>query len=380
MTTTTTRPSELMRANLDADIGIPRELYLDEGLFAREVDDIFNGSWRYACHVSQLADVGAYTTVECGAESVVVTRAEHGELAAFQNVCRHRGARVVDAGCGTAARIVCPYHQWTYRLDGSLRGAPRMPAGFARERHGLLPVAVESWQGFVFVHLDAAPPPLAETLGAGDALITPFDLPAARVAHTITYEVAANWKLVWENAQECYHCSANHPEFTRSYDLAASLTTDAIVDVHLSPDGRTQAGRFPMREGTTSLTVSGQPASGRLLGSADYTASVHHKPTFAAVCSPDYAVVLADSPLGIDRTEVRMSWLVAADAIEDRDYDLDDLIKVWDCTNRQDWALCERTQLGVRSRAYVPGPLATDEASVATFYRVYADLLAAADL
>ncbi|MYS86915.1 aromatic ring-hydroxylating oxygenase subunit alpha [Embleya scabrispora] len=379
--------SAIMRTQIERGLGIPRDLYLCEELFEREVDAIFDRTWLPAGHVSQLSAPGRYLTVESGRESIVVARTAEGDLAAFHNVCRHRGARLVDPGCGSARRLVCPYHQWTYRMDGSLQGAPKMPADFDSARHPLPRVHVATWQGLVFVSLAADPGPSPQDLlGVGEPLIAPFDLAGATVAHSVTYDVAANWKLVWENAQECYHCTANHPELLKAFDVTGAGSAQADPgDLHRSADNRVQYARFTLKAGAASLTVDGRPASAKPMGEfahgrEPYTVALHLKPTFAVVCSPDYAVVLRDRPISVDRTEVTMQWLVRGDAEADVDYDLDNLIKVWDRTNRQDWALCERTQLGVRSRSFEPGPLSDDESSVAAFHRAYAEMLAGAGL
>lgn len=262
-----------------------------------------------------------------------------------------------------------------------------MPPGFDKSSHALAPVNVATWQGLVFVNLDERPGrSLSSLLDSSLDLMAPFDLANAKVAHTVTYDVAANWKLVWENAQECYHCSANHPEFMRAVDLRTLNTPDwRSCDVRPSADWLVQSARFPLKAGATSLTMDGRPASAKPMGAfrqglAAYTASIHLKPTFLMASCPDYAVVISERPLAVDRTEVTASWLVSGEAQEGEDYDLDDLIKVWDQTNRQDWELCERTQLGVRSQAFVPGPLSDDEASVAGFHRAYARLLEEAGL
>jgi len=389
--TTSTEPalrfSRIVREHIDRGVGVPRELYLSDELYTEELDRIFRRSWLLAGHKSELDRPGRYLTVESGGESVVVARTSAGTLAAFSNVCRHRGARLVDAGCGLARRFVCPYHQWTYRLDGSLQGAPRMPDDFDPARHPLPTARVEVWNGLVFVNLSDAPvESLADLLGSGADLMRTFDLAGTRIAHTITYEIAANWKIVWENAQECYHCNANHPELLKTFDVGG-LNQDGYRETELvaSGDRRVQHARFPMRPGALSLTLDGTYASRKPLGDfadghAPYTAAIHLKPSFAVVACPDYAVVLAERPLAIDRTEIRMSWLVRADAEEGTDYDTDTLIKVWNETNLQDWSLCERAQLGVRSRTYVPGPLSNDEQSVIDFYRSYAALLEAGNL
>lgn len=366
--------SQIMRDHIERGLGMPRELYMSAELFERELDVIFNRSWLFAAHESQLARPGQYVTVEIGLESVIVSRTMEGELAAVHNLCRHRGARLLDPGCGSARRLVCPYHQWAYKLDGTMLGAAKMPPSFDKDRFPLKPVHVTTWQGLVFVNLTADPEPLADLLSLGEEVISPFGLSNAVVAHQITYDVAANWKLVWENAQECYHCNVNHPELICALDLSAS----GDFNVRRSEDMRVQSSHLGLRAGAVSLTLDGQPASSRRMLSAarePYTAALHLKPTFAVVCCPDYAVVFSDRPVAIDRTEVTMTWLVHADAQEVRDYDLDNLIKVWDQTNLQDWALCERTQLGVRSRFFEPGPLSGEEPSVAGFHHAYATML-----
>lgn len=227
--------------------------------------------------------------------------------------------------------------------------------------------------------------PIDELLGGAQEIIGPFDTANARVAHTISYDVRANWKLVWENAQECYHCGVNHPELMKTFSLAPLRNPEWITArMHRSADCRVQYSPLELRGAATSLTLDGTPAS--LLmgafaeGAEPYTAAVHLKPMFAMVCSPDYAVVLADRPVAVDRTQVTMSWLVRADAVEGRDYNLVNLVKVWDMTNQQDWALCERTQRGVESVAFEPGPLSGDEPSVGAFHEAYAQMLASAGL
>lgn len=379
--------SAVMRELIDQGLGMTRDMYMSESHFRQELSLVVRRSWQYAGHESQLRRPGQYIAVELGETSVIVARDSSGELNAFHNVCRHRGAQLVDAGCGSVRRFVCPYHQWSYGTDGSLRGASKMPTTLNKESFGLRPVHVRSWQGLILVNLSDDPEPITELFGESEDIIGPFGLADARVAHTIDYDVEANWKIVWENSQECYHCNANHPEFIRSCEIEPlAQDTYKATAIRRSPDYRVQTLEFPLREGAVSLTMDGAPASskpmGRFAGGLDsYTAAVHLKPSFAMVCSPDYAMIMAERPMGVDTTRVSTTWLVAGDAVEGEHYDLDNLIKVWDATNRQDWELCERTQRGVSSPWYLPGPLAPgDESGVAGFHHAYAGMLAAAGL
>ena len=258
-------------------------------------------------------------------------RDRDGSIHGLLNVCRHRGALLVDQPCGSARRFVCPYHQWTYRHDGSLAGAPRMPEDFDTEQYPLKRVHTAEWNGLVFVNFSSGDvEDLHALLEESAELMAPFEIAKAKVAHTEVYDVAANWKLVWENSQECYHCNANHPEFIRTFDMKSFADEGAISMLTFTGDRRMQCGTFPLKSGALSLTMSGQPASGKQMGEfasgrESYTAAAHLKPGFASVFSPDYGIVFTDVPRSVDRTEVRVQWLVHPDAVEGVDYQVDDL-------------------------------------------------------
>lgn len=379
--------SENVLQHLEAGLALPGELYTSRELFDQEMSAIFGSQWLYAGHVSQIPRAGDYLTVTVGDESGIVIRDSSGTINGVLNVCRHRGARLVECDSGNARRLTCPYHQWSYGHDGTLLGAPRMPEGFDREKFPLRKVHTAVWQGLIFVNFGhGVVEPLDSLLGGSTALMTPFDVATAKVAHTEVYEVAANWKLVWENSQECYHCNANHPEFVRTFDMTAFVQTPIWeASTFYSEDRRTQSSTFPLRVGATSLTMDGAPASSPLLGEFGhgrdlYTASTHLKPGFSMVFSPDYGITFADIPLDEGRTEVRVQWLVHADAVEGTDYEVADLIRVWDETNKQDWELCRSVQEGVRSQGFEPGPLSLDESGVAGFYYSYARMMSLAGL
>jgi Rieske 2Fe-2S family protein len=262
-----------------------------------------------------------------------------------------------------------------------------MPEGFDRDDYPLKRIHTHVWNGLIFVNfaVDEDVEDLEALLREPADLMAPFDITIARVAHTEVYDVAANWKLVWENSQECYHCNANHPEFIRTFDLSSFDASNLVPAKSFTNDRRMQCGTFPLKPGALSLTMTGEPASQPLLGRFaegrdSYTAATHLKPGFASVFSPDYGIVFTDVPVAVDRTQVRVQWLVHPDAVRGMDYDVDNLRRVWDQTNRQDWELCQSVQKGVASRGFEPGPLSLEETSVAGFYYSYARMMSAAGL
>lgn len=380
--------SDLVLEQLQQGLALPGDLYTSPTLFAEEMSVIFGRQWLYAGHVSEIPDAGDYLTVASGDESCIVVRDADGTIHGLLNVCRHRGARLVECGTGSSRRFTCPYHQWSYSHDGSLAGAPRMPDSFDKSQWPLKKVHTSVWQGLIFVNFspDDEVELLPELMKDATELMAPFQVEHARIAHTEVYEVDANWKLVWENAQECYHCNANHPEFIRTFDVREmSQPTAGEAPLWYSEDRRSQSARFPLKPGAVSLTMSGEPASAKPMGEfaqglEPYTAAAHLKPGFAFVFSADYGITFVDTPVSPDRTHVKVQWLVHRDAVEGVDYEVDNLIRVWDQTNRQDWELCRSVQEGVKSQAFEPGPLSLDETSVAGFYYAYARMMSAAGL
>ena len=335
----------------------PREYYLSPEWFEREMSLLFSRHWLYAGHESEIPCVGDFMIREVGDESVLITRGEDRQLNAMFNVCRHRGARLCQELQGNAPRFVCPYHRWTYDLDGRLITAPAMPDTFEVDRYPLFRTHVQSWNGMVFINLsEEAFKPLHEILSRAQAGFARFQVAECKVAHTIIYNVAANWKLVLDNFMECYHCPGTHPEFCRTFDLKRNPggtleTCDPLLDF----------GDFLLKPRAKSNTLNGEPVCRRLMGSLteeDLPASfaLTFRPTSAALFFGDYGIIFDFQPVSPAETRVRCQWLVAGDAVQGCDYDVEPVIALWDVTNRQDWTLCEITQKGVRSRHYIPGP------------------------
>jgi len=354
---------------------LPGEVYVSAEVLRLEQRGIFARQWLCVGREADLPAAGDYMLKEIGGDSIVVVRAADGAIRAFYNVCRHRGSRLLDERAGHGlARVLCPYHAWSYNLDGSLHTAPRMGEGFCKADHALSPVRIGFHAGFIFLNLDPAAVPLARHLA---------DLPDLRhfrmgelvCGKRIEYDVAANWKLICENYSECYHCTGAHPQLAR-------------ISEQISRDERGQeigacfnGGPMRLRDGVETMSMSGRSTLPTIPGlSHDDTRYVHYYviyPNMLLSPHPDYVLVHTAWPLAPDRTHVVCEWLFTTEAVGARDFDPSDVVQFWDVTNRQDWALCERAQAGVGSRGYRPGPYQSSEDCVHLFDRWYADQLAA---
>ena len=234
---------------------LPYSWYTDPEILRREQEHVFRFAWQYAGHAGELPEPGTYMTTRAGRMPVVVTRARDGELRAFLNVCRHRGFPVAQ-GSGKRETIQCPYHAWTYGLDGSLRAAPRSEeiADFPREELGLCRVAADTWGPFLFVNTSREPEPLADALGSMPAQVAELGLDVDELVFHSRWEteLEANWKIVCENFLECYHCQVAHPQLAEMLDTSA----DAYA---LSTDGRLSSQRGPTRPGGgTTMHLDGE--------------------------------------------------------------------------------------------------------------------------
>jgi Rieske 2Fe-2S family protein len=389
---------------------LPRAFYRDEALYRVDVEQIWRRGWLFAAHECELRNPGDWLTLQVDTDSIIVIRGEDGAVRALHNVCRHRGSQILSTGSGSAKRLVCPYHQWTYDTKGALTFCRGMHE-FDKSQFGLKSVHCQSVEGLVFISLAQTPPPF----GPAGELMAPYLRPQgfgrAKVAKTIDYEINANWKLVWENNRECFHCNINHPQYIKanwdhynSDDTTAEIKSaiDRAVEhseakwaaaglaVSHKDTGMTQfpdaergiwysANRTALVEGWVSESMDGTPVS-TLMGSysdADVgTVRARTLPNFWNHSSCDHGVSTRLLPAGPRKTLARVSWLVHEDAVEGRDYQLDKLLPFWQLTSEQDWAICERQQKGVNSTAYEPGPYSTfKEYNVDAFVRWYINTL-----
>ena len=363
---------------------LPQEFYTDPEIYAFDVDQIYGNSWILVGFEIEVPSPGCTMAVTIGRSPVVVVRGRDGALRAFHNSCRHRGAQICGDGLSKRPRLVCPYHQWAYDLEGQLVNAQRMGDGFDPAEHSLVPVSLRTVAGSIYVCLSLQPPAFDEFHDTLAPMLEPHELHKAKVAHQMTLVEKANWKLVMENARECYHCASNHPELAATFPiLRRSLSADEQREITDSFAARMagmglpcgpeegdfwQAGRFALNPGTKSMTMDGQPIVKKTLGrvgdgdvgSLRWALEPH---SFAHALG-DYVITFSAMPTAPEETVVTAKWLVAEEAVEGVDYTIESLTELWDRTNLQDRALAENNQRGVRSAGFVPGPYSPEAESL----------------
>lgn len=372
---------------------LPQDFYSDPAIFAFDLDAIYGQAWLLAGFECELPKAGSTLSLMIGRWPVVITRDRHGELRAFHNSCRHRGAQICPPGRGNGVRMVCPYHRWTYDLAGALVGAARMPQDFDKGAHGLKPLHIETMAGVIYICLAETPPDFAPFRAAVEPLLAPHGLRDAKVAHETVLVEQANWKLVMENGRECYHCGTSHPELAKTFPVDAGKHFDfgedtarvAAFDTRLAAAGLGvgpvegewwQAARFPLNPGNVSMTMDGGHAVKRWL-CADGDGDIGSlrwalEPHSFCHATADHVFMFSALPVGPTETHVVAKWLVHKDAVEGVDYTIDGLTELFSRTNLQDRELAENNQRGIASPGYTPGPYSPDaEALVLRFVDWY---------
>lgn len=378
---------------------LPQPFYNDARLFALDMQEIFEKEWLFAGMTCEIPAKGNFMTLDVGDNPIVIVRGAEGTIHAFHNVCRHRGSRLCVKDKGKVAKLVCPYHQWTYELDGRLLFAGSdMGTDFNLDQFGLKPVNVCTAGGFMFINLSDEPTAIDEFLETLEHYLEPYQMDNVKVATESSIVEQANWKLVIENNRECYHCNGAHPELLNSLQefddtddpratpaykqLVARKQADWDQDqvpYQLKRFGqRNRLTRTPLIDGIVSMTMDGQPGCKKLMGrltSPDMgSLRILHLPNSWNHFMGDHAVVFRVLPLGPQQTVVTTKWLVHKDAVEGVDYEPEKLRRVWDATNDQDRQLAEENQRGINSKAYQPGPYSeTYEFGVIDFVDWYAN-------
>lgn len=349
---------------------LPREYFASDEVFRTERERIFYRSWLLVGHVCALDKPGAYFLFELDHESVIVLRDGAGDVRAFHNHCRHRGSRLCREASGTfGATIQCPYHAWTYGLDGALRAVPTMVdvAGFKTSDYPLHAVALEIWQGFVFINIARQPQPFADALPALVGKFAHRKADELKSAHRKVYEVDANWKLIFHNFSECYHCPTVHPQLNK---LTPFRNSENDLD-----EGPVLGGPMWMTNPEGSMTIGGARCAAPFAAlSAEERARVYYYTVFPSAFvsfHPDYVMLHRALPLSREHTHVTCEWFFHPDALATPGFDPMPAVEFWDITNRQDWELCENAHRGVVSNAWEPGPYSELESQLAAFDRHY---------
>ncbi len=364
---------------------LEQEFYTSAAVFAADMQYIFLRHWLYAGHVSQAAKAGDFFTYEMGDESLIIIRGRDDCLRAFFNVCTHRGSRICLDRCGHAKSLVCPYHQWVFQTDGKLAAAKYMGDDFDRSGYGLRPAHLREVEGLIFVCLAETPPDFSEVEHDFRAHAKLQRLDKARICKTVTYDVPCNWKLLVENSRECDHCRVGHPELC----VIMPPTSPEYVNARMKEfralgletrrflfrsDSWHKVERYPLGPGIISQTLDGTPAA-PLMGSLPrldvgvFTFIIRH--SILSQFVGDYGDITQFIPLGPEMTRVQIDWLVNADAVEGRDFDLDRVTAWWKTTMEQDNKLSADNHAGVKSSRYRPGPYSPSEEQAEDFVRWY---------
>jgi Rieske 2Fe-2S family protein len=340
---------------------LPARYYTCPEHFRAEMDYFFGSRWVCAGQAESLEKAGDYRLQEIAGENLILTRVPDGQIRAFYNLCRHRGARLCESERGTfKGRIQCPYHAWTYDLNGALVGAPHMAdtPGFAVADYPLHAAACAQWNGLLFVNLAKEPAPIDEQLGPLSERLRPWRIHDLKVGRRAVYQVKANWKHIIQNYSECLHCPVIHPALAKISPYMSGENEPA----HRSYLG----GRMSLKDGVDTMTMSGKTTRAPLPGLGPeqlryvyYYASL---PNLLLSLHPDYVMTHLLLPKSVNETEILCEFLFHPDQLARPDFTADDAYEFWDLTNRQDWHASELSQQGMMSRAYTPGPYSVREA------------------
>jgi Rieske 2Fe-2S family protein len=352
-----------MRPLLEASL-LPQRAYVDEAVADWEARHLFLGGWICVGHVSALAGRGDFLTAEVAGESLLFV-GERG----FYNVCRHRGSRLVTERGGTTRRLQCPYHAWSYGFDGALTNAPHTQRlqDFDLARNGLREIRTERLGGLVFADPSGTAPPLADHVGSLKGELERYRTADLARGARIDYDVKANWKAIVENYSECLHCPGVHPELNR---LSHYLTGDDYEG-----PGAWCGGSMTLNEHAATMGTNGGGPKRPNIAGVDPRKVLYFAifPNCLVSLHPDYVMLHTLWPRGAGRTEVVCEWFFEPETMAREDFDAQDAVEFWDLVNRQDWRVCELSQLGLGSAGYTPGRYTEVESTVHAFDRMVAE-------
>jgi len=354
--------------------GLPGKFVTSTDVFERETERIFSRHWICVARIEELNDEGSCLPIEFENHRLFLTQDDDGTIRAFRNFCRHRGSQLVNEhNCASLGkRIQCPYHAWTYNRSGTLVSAPNMEevSEFEAAEHGLIEIACQTSGGFIWINfapqqgLDQWLDPIADRLAdwrVGDL----------QIAHGINYAVDANWKLIFQNYSECYHCPIVHPMLNRLTPYRGSSND--------WDSGPILGGPMSLAKDSQTMSTDGKFAAPLIRGlSSEQSRSVYYFtifPTMFLSLHPDYVLIHRLERSDVAKTKVICQFLFESESIQEEKFDPSQAIEFWDLTNRQDWNVCELAQAGMSQPGYVPGPYSNLESVVAAFDRHYLETM-----
>lgn len=385
----TLHPAQRAQEAIRPGHSLPAYYYLSEERYIQDIEILTDRSWLLAGHECRIPTPGDYFLFEFGGESVIVIRSNDGQVRAFYNVCRHRGSRLCLQQAGHASRLVCPYHAWTYGTDGRLMGSQDMPASFDKSEYGLKPCQVGCSDGLIFISLKRhdAPSTFEAFAARLKPFLAPYRLDRTKIIAEDRLACPANWKLVVENFAECYHCPSAHKTYGRVHRLDTMLYWDVDADEagwlrRLKRNGLYLDPLFDAPseyafQGAIRLEIGGESVSGGITGkplapllgdlkawSGSWT-GVSFNPLCQIGCYDDHVIVFRFLPRGPRMTDCIVTWMVREDAVEGKDFCVNDVAHMWRITLNEDKTICANNQLGVCSAAYQPGPYSRSESRAA---------------
>lgn len=383
---------------------LDQKFYIDNIIFEKDIEHIFSNQWVFVGHISRIPNIGDYFTISIGDESIIVIRDKKNIINCFYNVCRHRGSHICLESEGSVRKLICPYHAWTYNLDGALKNASMMNEDFKKEDWSLIKCNKNIFEGLIFINLSNKPTSFTEFIKPLEPFISLHGLDRAKIAIRKEYEIEGNWKLALDNFHECYHCHPSHPEYCevhskdyiQSYGAGSNSGPESAEFNKLLQSWNKKvdelgyfrgeysenefsnfyrsAERTPFSNGRLSETRSGKPAS-KLMGDfkefdGGYT-TIGTSPFNSLIMSNDFATCFTFLPKTNKKTYVELMWLVDNNAIEGIDYNKEEISWLWDETTLADKRIIENNQKGVLSKKYIPGPLSKMELGLEKFKNWY---------
>jgi Rieske 2Fe-2S family protein len=350
---------------------LPADAYLSPDVLAWEKENLWRSMWTCVGRLDELLAPGQLRAIDIGGEGVLLSRESDGSLRAFSNVCRHRGHELAPIGDAFDARqIRCPYHSWSYRFDGSLRTAPKFTQSndFDTADYPLMDLGVAVSGGWAWVDLSRTSMSIDEHFGNLAEIVKPYETDRLVTAATHSYVVDANWKIIIENYNECYHCSSIHPE------LCEVTPPDSGYD-HV-PTGMWCGGTMELKAHAVTMSLDGASKGVNFRGvDQGLERQVWYLtvlPNLLLSLHPDYVMTHRLTPISVDQTFIECAWLFPPEALELEGFDPSYAVDFWDITNREDWAACESVMRGIKNRGYQPGPLSNWEGTVYQFLGIMA--------